>query len=146
MSPKSWGKLAILAVVMVAIVSVIAFKKTGTPSATPIISETTAEEHGATGVPRLLELGSNECRPCQMMQPILADLRKEYPGKLQVDYIDIWKDGSLRKTQSLLQQYGVKAIPAQIFFDAKGTVVFRHVGFYPKDDILAKFKELGISQ
>jgi len=74
-----------------------------------------------------------------MMQPILAELRKEYPGKLQVDFIDVWKD------ESAGQRYGIQAIPTQIFFDANGKEVFRHVGFYPKAEILAKFKELGIS-
>ncbi len=90
-------------------------------------------------LPRLLELGSDSCRPCQMMQPVLAALREEYPGKLQVDFIDVWKD------ESAGQRYGVLAIPTQIFFDASGKEIFRHVGFYPKDEILAKFKEFGIS-
>jgi len=143
MKPKAWGKLAILAILVVAIVSAVTLRNsgapsTGQPSATSATTETAAETPGATGLPRLLELGSDSCRPCQMMQPILAELRTEYPGKLQVDFIDVWKD------ESAGQRYGVQAIPTQIFFDAKGKELFRHVGFYPKEEILAKFKELGI--
>jgi len=73
-----------------------------------------------------------------MMQPVLAELRKEYPNRLRVDFVDVWKDPAPAR------QYGVQAIPTQIFFDAKGKEVFRHTGFYPKDEILAKFQELGI--
>ena len=144
MKPSAWGKLAILVILVVAIVSAVTLKNSGTPStgqppATSAATETTAETPGATGLPRLLELGSDSCRPCQMMQPVLAELRKEYPGKMQVDFIDVWKD------ESVGQRYGIQAIPTQIFFDAKGKEVFRHIGFYPKEEILAKFKELGIA-
>ena len=143
MKPSVWGKLAILAILVIAIVSAVTLKNSGTastdrPPGTPT-TETAAGGTATTGLPRLLELGSDSCRPCQMMQPILAELRTEYPGKLQVDFIDVWKD------ESAGQRYGVQAIPTQIFFDEKGKEVFRHVGFYPKDEILAKFKELKIS-
>jgi len=90
-------------------------------------------------LPRLLELGADKCVPCKMMQPVLDELRREYPGKLQVDFIDVWKEPAAG------ERYGIRAIPTQIFFDANGKEIFRHVGFYPKDEILAKFKELQIS-
>jgi thioredoxin 1 len=89
-------------------------------------------------LPRLLELGSDSCIPCKKMQPILAELRQEYAGKLQVDFIDVWKDESAGRL------YGIEMIPTQIFFDAEGVERFRHVGFYPKEDIIAKLAELGV--
>ena len=46
--------------------------------------------------------------------------------------------------KQLARKYGIESIPVQIFFGADGTELFRHVGFYPKEDILAKWKELGI--
>jgi thioredoxin 1 len=73
-----------------------------------------------------------------MMQPVLAGLRKEYAGRLQVDFVDVWKNPAEG------DKYGVQIIPTQIFFDSKGKEVFRHQGFYPKEEIVAKFKELGI--
>lgn len=94
---------------------------------------------GARALPRLLELGADKCVPCKMMQPVLAALRQDYPGRLQVDFIDVWKD------ESVGQRYGIQAIPTQIFFDAQGKEIFRHTGFYPREEILAKFKELGIA-
>jgi thioredoxin 1 len=35
-------------------------------------------------------------------------------------------------------------IPTQIFYNAEGKELFRHVGFFGKEDILAKWKELGV--
>ena len=42
--------------------------------------------------------------------------------------------------------YQVKLIPppTQIFFDASGNELFRHQGFFSREDILAKWKELGV--
>jgi thioredoxin 1 len=73
------------------------------------------------------------------MAPILEELRKEYAGILQVDSIDVWKNPEAAK------RYDIRIIPTQIFYDATGRELFRHVGFLSKKDILAKWRELGIS-
>jgi thiol-disulfide isomerase/thioredoxin len=71
------------------------------------------------------------------MAPILEELKKEYEGRLQVDFIDVWKD------ESAGGRYAIRVIPTQIFFDASGKELWRHEGFISKEDILAKWKELG---
>jgi thioredoxin 1 len=88
-------------------------------------------------LPRLLDLGSKSCIPCKMMAPILEELKKEQAGKLQVDFIDVWVD------KAAAQQYRIRLIPTQIFFDASGKERFRHEGFMSREDILAKCRELG---
>ena len=90
-------------------------------------------------LPRLVDLGAKTCIPCKMMAPILEELRNEYKGKLQVDFIDVWEN------QSAGDQYGIRVIPTQIFFDPSGKELFRHMGFMSKEDILAKWKELGFT-
>ncbi len=97
------------------------------------------EESKLERLPRLVEIGAEKCFPCQMMQPILAELRQEYAGKLQVDMVDVWKH------PEQADEYGIQSIPTQIIYDSSGEEVFRHLGFYPKGEILAKFKELGIN-
>jgi thioredoxin 1 len=89
-------------------------------------------------LPRLVDLGANKCIPCKMMAPILEELKKEYAGKLQVEFIDVWRNPEAGKP------YEVEVIPTQIFFDASGKERFRHVGFYSKEDILKKWEELGV--
>jgi thioredoxin 1 len=89
--------------------------------------------------PRLLDLGSKACIPCKMMAPLLEELSKEYAGKLQVEFIDVW----LKENAAKGKEYGIKAIPTQIFFAPDGKELWRHEGFISKEDILAKWKELG---
>ena len=89
-------------------------------------------------LPKMLDLGAGKCIPCKMMFPVLDELKKEYTGKLEVEFIDVWKNPDAGK------QYGIEVIPTQIFFDASGKELFRHIGFFAKDDILAKWKELGV--
>ena len=91
-----------------------------------------------TGLPRLLDIGSVTCIPCKMMAPILEELRAEYAGAMQVDFIDV------RQDPEAATAHGIRVIPTQIFFDASGAELFRHEGFIAKEDILAKWKELGI--
>jgi len=89
-------------------------------------------------LPKLLDLGANKCIPCKAMAPILEELKKEYAGKLEVEFIDVWKNPDAGKP------YAIQMIPTQIFFDASGKERFRHTGFYGQADILAKWKELGV--
>lgn len=89
-------------------------------------------------LPRLVDLGAGKCIPCKKMAPILEELKKEQAGKLDVEFIDVRKDPEAGKPYKILM------IPTQIFLDEKGKEVFRHEGFYGKEDILAKWKELGV--
>lgn len=72
-----------------------------------------------------------------MMAPILADFQANYSDRFKTTFIDVWQN------QAAGEQYGVRVIPTQIFFDPKGRELFRHEGFFSKDDILAKWRELG---
>jgi thioredoxin 1 len=83
-------------------------------------------------LPKIVDLGAEKCIPCKMMVGVLGDLRKEYKDKLTVVFIDIWKDEKAGK------RYGVEVIPTQILYDANGREIFRHQGYFPKKDILAK--------
>ncbi len=92
---------------------------------------------GGKQLPRLLDLGAHSCIPCKKMAPLLEEMKKEYAGILDVEFIDVWKNPGEGK------KYGIRQIPTQIFFDAEGKERFRHVGFFGKEEILAKWKELG---
>jgi thioredoxin 1 len=89
-------------------------------------------------LPRLVDLGADKCIPCKMMAPVLKELKKEYAGRMEVEFIDVWKTPDAGKA------FNINLIPTQIFFDATGKELFRHEGFFSKKDILAKWKELGV--
>jgi len=101
-----------------------------TPPAVAQVPETTA-------LPRLLDLGADKCVPCKMMAPILEELKQDYAGVLNVEFVDVWKD------PAAAQPYGIRVIPTQIFFATDGTELFRHEGYFSREDILAKWRELG---
>ncbi len=92
----------------------------------------------ATKLPKLVDLGADKCIPCKMMAPILKELKAEYAGRMEVEFIDVWKNPGAGTP------FKIKLIPTQIFFDASGKELFRHEGFFGKADILAKWKELGV--
>jgi len=92
----------------------------------------------SAAMPRLLDLGANQCIPCKKMAPILEELKTEMVGRLQVEFIDVWINPDAG------QVYGINLIPTQIFYDAAGKELSRHEGFMPKEDILGRFKAHGI--
>ena len=73
------------------------------------------------------------------MAPILDELKEEYAGRFDVEFIDVWQNRDAGR------QYGIQGIPTQIFFDVDGTELYRHQGFFAKQEILDKWKELGIA-
>jgi len=89
-------------------------------------------------LPRLLDLGADACVPCRKMVPVLDELEKEYQGRLEVQFVDVFKYPNVAKG------YGVQSIPVQIFYGPAGKEVYRHEGFIAKADILKKSKELGV--
>ena len=92
----------------------------------------------AKKLPRVVDLGADKCKACKELAPILEQLRKEYQGRVTVDFIDVWKNPKAG------EPYKIRVIPTQIFFDADGKEVWRHEGFLPKADFIAKFAELGV--
>lgn len=98
----------------------------------------TPEQLGRAGRPLLLDLGAGKCVPCRMMAPILDELKEEYAGRFDVEFIDVWEN------PDAAAQYGIRAIPVQIFFDADGQELYRHQGFFAKDGILKKWEDLGV--
>jgi thioredoxin 1 len=73
-----------------------------------------------------------------MMAPILEELKEEYAGRMDVEFIDVWQN------RDAAARYGIESIPTQIFFDVSGKELYRHQGFIAKDDILKKWQELGV--
>jgi thioredoxin 1 len=88
-------------------------------------------------LPRLVDLGADKCIPCRMMAPILDELKATYADKLEVEFIDVWKH------REEAERYGVRMIPTQIFYSPDGKELYRHQGFFAKEDILAKWRNLG---
>jgi thioredoxin 1 len=158
---KTPAKILIVAAVAVAAVAAVALKQTKSPApsatpasalapvasapaegaaarAMPAAETSTANPPTAAKLPKMVDLGAGKCIPCKMMKPILDDLKANYADRFTTVFIDVWVNPDEGK------KYGIEMIPTQIFYDADGKERFRHVGFLGKEDILAKWKELGV--
>ena len=130
---KTPVKILIVAALAVTVVAAVALKQGKNES-----KNTPAASGPRAALPRLVDLGAGKCIPCKKMAPILEELKKEYAGRIEVEFIGVWKNPDAGKA------YGVEMIPTQIIYDATGKELDRHTGFFGREDILAKWKELGV--
>ena len=76
-----------------------------------------------------VEIGSVNCIPCKMMQPVMKAIEEEFGDQIEVVFIDV------RQDRAQAEKYQIRLIPTQVFLDEKGEEFFRHEGFYPKEEI-----------
>jgi len=135
------AKIAIVVALVAAVCVVVAVKQSDKSGSKPVADGNTLGESPGQSerLPVLIDLGAKTCIPCKMMAPMLEELRKEYAGRLVVKFLDI------DENPEFISKYNIRVKPTQIFYDASGKELFRHEGFYSKDDILAKFKDHGVN-
>ena len=104
----------------------------------PSASAAAVNQALSSGKPTVIDLGARTCIPCKEMAPILESLSADYRGKAGVLFIDV------RADQAAAQKFGVQMIPTQIFFDAKGREVRRHMGFMDRQGLLKELKSAGL--
>ena len=88
-----------------------------------------------------IELGSVNCVPCKMMQPVMKSVEEKYGAQVKVIFYDVWKP----EQKKYAHQYGIKLIPTQVFLDKDGKEFFRHEGFYPEAEIDKLLKSRGLT-
>jgi len=91
-----------------------------------------------SGKPTMVEFGAVGCIPCDRMQPILDKLRKRYPNRLNVVFVNV------RENQIIGARFGIRSIPVQVFYDRTGKEVFRHVGFFAETEVHNQLKTMGL--
>ncbi len=91
-----------------------------------------------SGLPRVVDVGATTCIPCRKMAPILADLKREYAGRVEVEFINVAED------PDAADSYRIRGIPTQVFFDARGQEVWRHEGFLDRSEIVARLRAMGV--
>lgn len=104
-------------------------------------SETTVDFNAlpVKGMVTMIDLGAKKCIPCKMMAPIMEKMEKKYAGKAAIVFIDVWEH------REQASRFGIRAIPTQIFYNADGKEVSRHVGFMSEDDIVKTLSQLGVN-
>ena len=86
------------------------------------------------------ELGSVRCIPCKQMQPIIKSIEENYKDQVNVIFYDVWtKEG-----KEAAKNFTFQAIPTQIFLDENGKEFFRHIGFFPEEELVKVLLQKGI--
>jgi thioredoxin 1 len=90
----------------------------------------------ASGKPALYEFGAKTCIPCQQMKQVMADLTASHSDQMEfrMVYVD--------ENRPMFGEYQIVAIPTQVFLDASGKEVDRHLGALSKEEVIQKLKEL----
>ncbi len=86
--------------------------------------------------PALYEFGAGYCFSCKEMEQIMAEIRGRYGEDLEVRMVYAGKEDELFK------QYKIMLIPTQIFLDAAGKEVDRHIGPLSRDEVIKRLRGL----
>ena len=136
---KRFAMVLLGALVVLAAVVALRSQFSSGPDEAPTAALASPAAAPALGKVTMIDLGATECIPCKMMAPIIEELKKEYAGRADIIFIDVWKNPAEAK------KYGIRAIPTQIFFDAEGREVHRNTGFMDKKRIVEVLTRLGVS-
>ena len=86
-------------------------------------------------LPFVIDFWATWCGPCRMLAPIIAELAKEYEGKIVVGKCDV------EENEDLAQEFAIRNIPTVLFFRG-GEIVDKVVGAVSKAKLDEKFQAL----
>ena len=90
--------------------------------------------------PVILEFGRELCPMCEYMEKTLGQLKAKYGDHIEVRILHYDSD------EKLFKQYEVVFVPTQVFLDASGKEVFRHIGVFTLSELEKKLKQLKMLQ
>lgn len=106
----------------------------------PMALDNPVDRARSSGIPTLAEFTASNCTACEKMEPILENLGREYSESLNIVTIHVVD------AHFLASRYGIGSIPVQVFFNANGDEVFRHVGFFPQTEVVRWLAGMGVDQ
>lgn len=86
-------------------------------------------------LPVLVDFWAVWCGPCKVLSPLVAELAKEYEGKLKVGKVNV------DENNALAMKYNVMSIPTLKFFK-NGKLVSELIGAAPKTTIVAQLNTI----
>src|SRR2546425_11411329 len=102
------------------------------PNIVPLTQQNFPAEVLQSSTPVLVDFWAEWCGPCKMIGPVLDELAEEYDGRVRIGKVNI------DEQQTLAAQYGIKAIPTLLLFQA-GEVAEQIVGLKSKRDLKTSF-------
>lgn len=90
----------------------------------------------------LIELGSVRCIPCKQMQSVMKSIEAKYGKEVKIEFYDVWTKAG----EPFGVKYSIESIPTQVFLDETGKEYFRHVGFFPEEELVKVLQQKGVKQ
>lgn len=84
--------------------------------------------------PTIIKVFATWCGPCQQMDPIFADLEKEFADSY------IFAELNVDDARDVSIEYGITSVPTFLFFK-NGEVVGRETGYISKEELINKINE-----
>jgi len=83
-----------------------------------------------SGTPVLVDYWAEWCGPCKAIAPVLAEVAKEYSGKLKIAKLNV------DENQEIPKKYGIRGIPTLMLFK-NGNMEAMKVGALSKSQLTA---------
>ena len=87
-----------------------------------------------------IELGSVRCIPCQQMQSVMKSINDKYASQVNVVFYDVWTP----EGKPYGEKYAIEAIPTQVFLDENGKEYYRHLGYFPEEELVKILNMKGV--
>jgi thioredoxin 1 len=91
------------------------------------------------GHPMLIDFAREDCMPCKLMEPWLAELRKRHAGTVEILEIDLEHPDS----RAIARYFKARSVPMQVYVDAHGREVSRNVGLATSPEMQGQLEKLG---
>jgi len=72
------------------------------------------------------------------MAQVLGEIQSKYSGQISVMYYDNSSE------QRMFDKYNISVVPTIIIMNSSGSVIYRHEGAIPKDELVSKLKSLNL--
>ena len=76
------------------------------------------------------------CIPCKEMEKVLSAIKSDYGDQIEVRLV------LMEKNEALFKQHKIMLVPTQVFLNAEGQEMDRHIGAWSKEEVVNKLKEL----
>ncbi|UCH36525.1 MAG: hypothetical protein JSV65_09275 [Armatimonadota bacterium] len=93
-----------------------------------------------SGRPTLADFGKGWCKPCKLMAPLLKRAAQDYWGKANIVFVD------LDDYPELWREYRIAMMSTQVFFDAQGREVARHMSYMSGAEMDRQLAALGVEK